>query len=765
MSIYRKAGSSWEQIKRIYRKSGSSWESIKKVYRKAGTMWELVFSGTTGPTSQDVEITQSTNSTTWLIALTGKYYHWYNADVLNYEIERSTDGGSSWDLIDSGTGIVNPSIGAYETVTYPLDNSPSDVVPNSENIYKFTITATDSSTSQSNTSADQTVVYGPEDVSITVGTITYTEVSFSWTASPNAQKYLIYRKPNSASSFTEDHYVKVISGTSTTIDSLSSNSTYDFMVIPITGVSNTYRGYLGNPAYLNDVTTQAVTAPVQTVAPIKGSGTGEFGTSIDIGSPGTYTGALNVDTRLVYVSSAAVPESGTTIDVSNNQAHPHTVDQADFTYVSNRYYTQDDVTAADGATHYYYYSQGIKCYVDDMSDNFDRSNASGGLGTTSTGLLYDSNRSNYVSTWAVLNNKAYSSQSVSSNSPSNPMQAIEAGGRYDIIGGLNYPNNGGGYGIAFWVTSANSWWAASTYYNQVTSGGTSLSCTGAGGSGSSCTNGSNIGDQCGCYISSTSYACNQPGAGSPNTTGCPTSSDGPGGVCNCSSSTVTIPSTCSDSFSGLSFCPSAGSQPGTRCSAGCTASTTYFCGDYVTNRTFCGSTGTLPYDASDVGLRCGPCEGVPGAYYYTVIQSSSTYSGTLWSEPDSYTEYSWSTRTSTPTNTYSWNTIVQTSTASTTYSSYIKVNKSDGSSVSEQGSVEVASSTSAYTNIPNLVLVTSGNSILVSAFNGGTQIGNTLSLTGTAPSSSTSGVAAGVIKMATPYNEAGYVDNLQVLPS
>lgn len=764
MAIYRKSGSSWESIKKIYRKSGSSWEQIKKVYRKAGTLWELVFSGTVGPTSQNVEVIQSTNSTTWLITLTGKYYHWNNADVINYEINRSIDGGSTWTTVDSGSGIVNPSSGSYQTIVYELDNDPTDVVANNTNIFQFKVIATESATGLTASLVADTTIYAPENITVTLVSKTYNSVNISWNASANAQKYLIYSKPNSAPSFTESHYVKVISGTSTTISGLSSNSTYDFMVIPITGVSNTYRGYLGNPAYLNDITTEQVTAPTQTVAPTKGAGNGKFGTLVYKGSPGTYTNALNVDTRLVYLNSATTPSNSTTTDLAiASVSSPHTVNQADFTHVSRRFYTQDDVTALDGTTHYYYYSQAITAYVDDMSDTFDRANAGGGLGTTSTGLQYDANRSNYVSTWAILSNKAYSSQSVSSNSISNPMQAIEAGGRYDIIGGLDYPNNGGGYGIAFWVTSANSWWAASTYYNQVTSGGTSLTCTGAGSSGSSCTNGSNVGDKCGCYISSTTYACNQ--TGGTNTTGCPTSGDGAGGVCNCSSSVINVPSTCSDNFSGASSCPAYGNNEGQRCSSGCTASTTYFCGSYVTNRTFCGQTGTVPYGPEDVGLRCGACEGVAGAYYYTVIQSSSTYSGTLWSASDSYTEYSWSTRTSTPTNTYSWNTIVETSTASTTYSSYVKVNKSDGSSVSEQGSLEVASSQSGYTNIPRLVLVTSGNSILVSAFNGATQIGNTLSVTGTAPSSSVSGSAAGIIKMRTPYNEAGYVDNLNILPS
>jgi hypothetical protein len=861
-----KVDGAWKNIASIKLKVDGVWKNVAQGYLKVSGAWKLFFSSTIVPsTADDSEITQSTNSTSWLITLTGKYYHWENADVLNYRFEKSIDAGATWSTIDSGLDIVNPSVGSYETVTYQLDDSPSDVSPNVENKYRFVIEATKTSPSATTTNeSDSTSVYGPENVVITVGTITYTDISFSWTSSPNAQKYLVYYKRSVDSSYV---YSKVISGTNTTIDSLSPSTSYDFKVIPITGVSNTYQGYLGNPAYLLNTSTNTPVAPTQNSAPTKGSGTGEFGTLVYKGSPGSYSNALNVDTRLVYLNSASVPSSGTTTDLAVAAvSSPRTITQTDFTYISRRFYTQDDVTALDGVTHYYYYSPGITAYVDDMSDTFNRSNASGGLGTTSTGLQYDSSRSNYGSYWAVLNNRAYSSVSVSSNYTDNPMQAIEAGGKYDIIGGLNYPNNGGGYGVAFWVTSANSWWAASTYYNQVSTSGTS--CTGTGGSNrTGCpTIGTNVGDACGCVsqsgseyacsttlsevgtacpssgfgtgpgqycncidYSTTYYACTEPGSsgssctnsnnqtpggacnctsttttsyacdqtGGSNTTGCPASGTGPGDVCGCNSVyTPAVPSTCSDSFSGFSSCPAYGNNEGQRCSTGCTSSTTYFCGSYVFNRGSCGSTGTLPYGPSDVGLRCGECYGSPGSYFYTVIQSTTTYSGTLWSASSpAYTTYSWNkrsttgtatttyswstrsnsvttvtgkqwfTRDSTPTNftTYSWNTIV--SVAGSTYSSYIKVNKSNGSSVSEEGSLQVASSTSGYVNIPNLVLVTSGNSILVSAFNGSTQIGNTLSITGSAPSSSTSGVAAGIIKMHTPYNEANYVDNLQILPS
>lgn len=856
----------WKNVSAVkLRGSDGVWKNVAQAFiRGSDAIWKNIFSSTILPsTNNNSEITKSTNSTNWLITLTGKYYHWYNTDVLDYRFERSTDSGATWTTIKSGLDIVNPSIGSYDTVTHQLDDSPSDVVPNSTNLYRFIITGTKTSPyATADNESTEITVYGPEDVSLTVGTVGYTDVSFSWTASPNAQKYLVYKKLDAASSY---DYIKVISGTSTTIDSLSSNTTYDFQVIPITGVSNTYRGYLGNPSYLNDITTQTAVTPTQITAPTKGSGTGKFGTAINIGSPGTYSNALNVDTRFVYISSATAPSNGTTTNLSNNQAHPHPVDQADFTHVSNRYYTQDDVTALDGTTHYYYYSQGITCYVDDISDTFDRSNSSGGLGTTSTGLLYDSNRSNYVNTWAVLSNKAYSSQSVSSNSPSNPMQAIEAGGRAEILGGLSYPNNGGGYGIAFWVTAANSWWAASTYYNQSSTSGTY--CAGTGGTNrTGCPSiGTNVGDACGCttaagseYVCSTwagidtncpsggfgtgpgqycnctdystsYYACTQAGStgtsctnssnqtpggvcnctastsygcsasGGSNTTGCPPVGNNPGDACECSSVyTPAVPSTCSDGFTDYSFCPAFGSNEGQRCSASCTSTTTttgYDCNTSVSSRAACGSY-TSTYNVSTVGTRCSSCEGSPGSYSYKVVGpvTSTTYAGTLRSASSpAYTTYSWNTRTSTPTTTYSWstrsnslttvtgkqwytrdtsptnytdyswNTIV--STAGTAYKSYIDISQSNGSSVVSQASLEVASSTSGYVNIPRLSMFTAGNSIYVSAYNGSTQIGNTLSTSGSKPTAGAGGVSVGLIKMRTPYNEAPYVDDLVIYPS
>ena len=875
MAIYRKSGSSWESIKKIYRKSGSSWEQIKKVYRKAGTLWELVFSGTVGPTSQNVEVIQSTNSTTWLITLTGKYYHWNNADVINYEINRSIDGGSTWTTVDSGSGIVNPSSGSYQTIVYELDNDPTDVVANNTNIFQFKVIATESATGLTASLVADTTIYAPENITVTLVSKTYNSVNISWNASANAQKYLIYSKPNSAPSFTESHYVKVISGTSTTISGLSSNSTYDFMVIPITGVSNTYRGYLGNPAYLNDITTQTAVAPTQTIAPIKGSGTGKFGTTVYKGSPGTYTNYSNVDTRLVYVEYGTTPQDGSTTNVAYQVPLTggldvlYTILQEDFNFGSRTYYTQDDVTALDGTTHYYYYSQGIKSYVDDMSDTFDKTDVLGGLGRTTTGLLYDANRSNYVSTWYVLNNKAYSTQSISSNAPGNAMQAIEAGGRKNIDAALSFPDNGGGYGVAFWVTSANSWWAASTSYDRLPVTGTS--CTGTGGSNrTGCpTVGTNVGDACGCVSSAgseyacttwagldtncpsagfgtgagqycncidyqdsyysctqsgssgsscvnssiytsggvcncqssttTDYACNQ--TGGSNTTGCPAEGSGPGDVCGCSHvDTAAVESTCSDSFSGYSSCPAYGNNEGQRCSASCTSSTTttYACDQLVTGRTQCGGY-TSVYNANTVGVRCSSCNSsspYPYSYYVVRAINTTTYSGTLWSASSAaYTTYYWNKRSSTGTSTttytwnkrattlttvtgkqwytrdttatnytdYSWNTIV--STAGSLYKSYLNIDKSDGSSVVSQASLEVASSTTGYTNIPTITATVNGNTVDVRAMNGSTQIGNTLSVTGSAPSDTAAGVAAGVIKMKTPYNEAQYVDNLLLSPN
>ena len=622
----------------------------------------------------------------------------------------------------------------------------------------------------------------------------------------------------------------------------------------VRAVKETFRSTWTGP---QSATMSSPPIPVQNSKPSTPSGSGQYGTSVSKGSAGTYSNASSITTTLEYIIGSNTPSSGTESSSSNTLSSPHTVDQPDFTHQSNRFYTVDTVVGTNGKTYYYYSDSSVTAYINSISDNFNRAN-SNGLNQTSSGLYYTASLSNYASQWYVTSNAAWSSQSVSSDSPSNPLGAVEAGGRGTVNASLSYIG-GGGYGIAFWVTAANSWWAASTYYAIESSSGTQ--CLGTGGTNttgcpsvgtsvgnacnctsnvvsaytcdvyagsdtvcpsfgnnpgdycrcdststsyyactgssqgpvSSCTNSNNqtSGGVCNCTAStSTSYACNS--AGGSNYTGWPAAGDGPGDACNRTSVTVAAtPSTCSVPYSGASSCVQNGQNEGQGCGT-CTPSssstTTYGCTGSVSGRSACGGTAGGVYNASTVGVRCGTCNGSYPNYSYSVVAATTTttttYSGNTRSPSDpGYTTYSWDTRSSSGTSTttytyntrsnsltvvsgydlykrantqtnttnYSWNTII--STAGSYYNTYLKVNQSNGSSVINQGSLNIASSSTSFQNAGSISLQTSGNSIAVSA------MGSTLNVTGSAPSNYSSKIGVGVIKMKTPSNEASYIDN------
>lgn len=246
MPIYRRAGGSWNAIRNVYRRAGGSWVQINAVYRRAGGTWNRVFSRVSTPSIQStVEISKSTNGTTFLVTLTGRNYFWSQSPTsLSYKFQWSSNGGSSWSDISTGTAT-NPSSGSSNTYTYSVPTS--EVAANVNNLYRFSVTATNASGSGTSTSSNLSYaeIQGPTNISLTTTTLGGSSVGLSWTASTGAGAYLVYYSTDNS---TYNLFSAVLAGTtSTTVTGLSGTGTlYYFKILPVTGTSNTYKGYSGN---------------------------------------------------------------------------------------------------------------------------------------------------------------------------------------------------------------------------------------------------------------------------------------------------------------------------------------------------------------------------------------------------------------------------------------------------------------------------------------------------------------------------------------
>lgn len=126
----------------------------------------------------------------------------------------------------------------------------------------------------------------------------------------------------------------------------------------------------------------------------------------------------------------------------------------------------------------------IANFISSDIDNFNRS-TSGNLGSTSNKATIWTNQRG---TWQADGSRAYSNDSAGTNAI-----ATITGGTTNISNLQVDTQNTGGVGVAFWVSDANNWYAATTYYS--TSSGTSSACSGGssgpyeGGYAGSCCSG------------------------------------------------------------------------------------------------------------------------------------------------------------------------------------------------------------------------------------------------------------------------------------
>lgn len=539
MGIYLKNSSGWKNLKEIYLKNSTGWKKIKTAYLKTSSGWKLMFSSSIVPTIESgALISKSTNSTTKLITLTGTNFHWFNSTGITYRFQYSSDGASFYNLV-APTTISNPSVGNSNTATYEL--STSDVQPNVDNVYKFIVTATNSTYDTSAASEDSLTVYGIRDIAgLTNDDQGYTSLDFSWSNGNYANAFIYqYQEYNndvggtwSTQQVTQNYFI--------TLPNLSSNNKYRIRVKGISGTTTANPGYSGNWAYQTGTTLNPPEPVVVTYPTLSGTAVAKTIITSGNGSYSNYSSGTAVQSRIVALTNPALivqgdtsPQGTVVSSNSFNYFQDYTVTQADATNKSYYFFARDTVIALDGITAYYYYSTGIGSSMGTVTDDFERSVA-GGIGTMSSGFTYSGPSTSPA--WSVSGTWGQTAAAPTATSGPNTwgLRSIEMGGKTDISMSIRTPADEGGVGVAFWVTSSSNWWSAICYKNAENV--TSYECTGT--AQSSTTNpgseGSGNGDICN-KSSSVSYECNQPGGSSTTNPG--SEGSGSGAICNKSSST------------------------------------------------------------------------------------------------------------------------------------------------------------------------------------------------------------------------------------
>jgi len=186
----------WKRIGSWFVNVSGTWKQVSQAFINVAGTWKRFFSSAL-TIAQQVEIAKSTNATTYLTTLTGTNYHWSPGPaVLTYKFQRSTNAGSTWTDLDSGS-IVDPGYGLSNTKSYllPATGPNVGVIANVLNYYRFRVDATYGTLSESSISSSVTI-QGPTDTTISLLDPTFSSVEIGWTASTGANKYIVYKKMN-----------------------------------------------------------------------------------------------------------------------------------------------------------------------------------------------------------------------------------------------------------------------------------------------------------------------------------------------------------------------------------------------------------------------------------------------------------------------------------------------------------------------------------------------------------------------------------------
>jgi hypothetical protein len=721
MTYHVKISGAWKTITANYVKISGTWRTISNMWVKISGTWRPLFSS--GSTiTQTVTVSKYTNSSTGIITLTGTNYRWSNASSLTYKFKRSRDGGTSWVTIASGTAT-NPAVGSSNTETYQLSNNLSDVYPNVDNMYIFEVTAVSSTGTSSVSESLPVYVAAARNVtnlSIVSADTTFDSVKLQFDGGEYASSYFVrYRK-----GIIDGYYNAISSGSPATITvpDLDSNTTYSFYVTPYTGglVSSLVTGYAGNESSPVSGSTSVMPQPVKVSSPTL-SGTGVAFTQITAGG-GTYQSGTfgGITTKIVYYTSPyTAPTDGegsssATIQDTDTPAPTYTISQADATTPNKKFYARDAVTAVNGTTTYYYYSPVVTARVGTVTDNFNRTVASG-LGTSSSSYVYSAavhvDGKHASSSWSTNGSTANNSTNLTtytsfpnpgSAAVEYPIKAIELTAKTDLTASVEIPSGGGGPGIAFWMSGAGSFYAVAPSYYQTSStvqvvsencNGSAIPATGT--SDPACH---------GCTVTTintpgtTSSDCNFPvdksatGTNDPACYGCPVTttygstsySCGSGTTYNYGSAIVAQAACHGCGYSDTSYvsktCTGGPAEYpdgtlSTACGGKCSCTgpftrTTYGCTGSASGSS-CPASSTSSYSASTVGTRCSACvrpiAGVNFFTWSTVAATNTTYYTCNTNVCTNVTQFSCTYSTATTADTYTCRGRDTSTPATTTY--------------------------------------------------------------------------------------------------
>lgn len=607
----------WKKILSGKVRISGSWKTIKEGWVRVSNAWKQFFSSENVPSiQQQVTISQSTNSTTGLVTLTGTNYYWSDFVSLTYYFEWSSDGGSVWTIINTGS-ITNPISGSSNTKIYTV--TQSDTSPNIDNLYRFRVFAQNVTLTNSSTSTSTTISTPRNVTNVSASQIgTTKQATISFTPGLYTNSVRISRKKYNGATLEESIDFDKTTASPVSIPLDSYGKTYKFTIKPYTGSlqSDSFGqyvvGYSGNTtAETSGFYSNYPPAPVQITKPTLSS-TG----SISIGTTLTATGGQQNPTRYetdtysgsivtkVYAWQHPGPTltSGTTTSPGQNQQSASTSFTTNQTHVNYVFYAVDIVTSADGLSTYYFYSDlSATAFLPSFSDNFNRNATTGsqGIGVTSTGSwiwandmvgtygwmmpVVDTDNVSWQIDYDEVSGRrtAYTSKNPTfANDVSHyPLKSINVGdGNVSLK--VSIPDGGGGPGLAFWVTNSGSWWAVAPSYYKQDSTVTTYPCSDGPYSHTSTTcpatspGSTTVGTICSCTegSSSTTYACD---GGPEDAISCPAgpySSTAANVGLRCSSCTSVSTTTCTGSGACASntsggCCPATGSADGQRCSA------------------------------------------------------------------------------------------------------------------------------------------------------------------------------------------------------
>lgn len=411
-----------------------------------------------------------------------------------------------------------------------------------------------------------------------------------------------------------------------------------------------------------------------------------------------------------------------------------------------------------------------------ISDNFNRT-TSGSLGSTDTGQPWNATRG----VWFANGTLAQSTDAASSN----PIASIP----FRSSATLSADVNGGGAGLAFWVTDANNWWAS--YPNYVEVSNTVFTCdqsqvtnTSNPPSASCCSNVTTIpgGFVCDagftsstnsaifCQITATGgggSACNQGYQTQTSTSGfCGGYTTNPGStVCNqnYASGLATTSSCCAAATSTTTYsCPSGGTLSGTQCNVPQRTVSPY--GTNLTNIQSCQNQGGT-YSSANGGTCVFP------AYSYTATSNTTyacftgnTVTPTTYSGYTAYTYYpviyyGYTSQTQQPTQ-YSCFT-ANSSVTVFTYNTQIKMISSVSGNIVTESSTNIVVGSSAISPVRSLKVVTDNGQITTTAYSNAGLVNQLGSPSVYTPSSPVQAIPVGIIKTTSDHNQGDTLDNFE----